>query len=434
MRFGAFEVSFKNRELRKFGLRVRLQQKPLQVLNRLLETPREFVTREEFAEVLWPDLHVSVDRSLNTAMNALRRALGDEGRNPRFIETRPGLGYRFIADVETFEGRGEAPQPSALHANTEADQDYLKGRYFSDRMTEEDLHKSVAYFESALARDPEHALACTGLADTYTQFAFHGIPTGESFVCANKFAARALRIDDRLPEAHLSMAGVKRTSQWDWTGAEADYRKALELNALDPRAHCLYADHLAAMGRFEEARREITLARDLDPVSLVIGVEQAWILYVSRDFQAAAEQSWKTLALEPRFAPAQNTLGLAYQSLGLMEEALVELENARLCSGEQPTAVAALAHALASAGRRGEAARCFEQLERAACARRISPYWIALVHTAFGATGRAFECLNRAFDYHDPWLVWLKTEPRFDPLREDPRFSSLTRRIRAEFA
>ncbi len=411
--FGVFELNLRERELRKFGLRVKLQQKPFQILHRLLETPGEFVSREELARVLWPDLHVLFDRSLNTAVNALRRALGDPGRNPRFIESRQGLGYRFIAQVEHTE-----PEP---RRSTEAHRDYLKGRYFSNKRTAEDLHKSIAYFESALSRDPGYALAYTGLADTYTQFAFQGmLPAHESLAQAKKFAEAALRFDDRLAEAHTSIAGVKRYSDWDWPGAERAYRRALELDSDDPRAHRLYADYLSTMGRSEEALREIATAQELDPLSLVINMEMAWILYIARDFQGAAEQSWKTLAMEPRFAPAQNTLGLAYQQMGMIEEAIVELDNARVCSEDHPAARAALAHALAIAGRRDEAGKLLAN---------VSMYWLAIVNTALGEWDLAFESLHNACKNREAWLVWLKVEPRWDPLREDARFNHLLRRV-----
>jgi DNA-binding winged helix-turn-helix (wHTH) protein/Flp pilus assembly protein TadD len=423
IQFGVFEVNLRERELRKFGLRVKLQQKPFQILYRLLETPGEFVSREELAHALWPDLHVLFDRSLNTAVNALRRALGDPGRNPRFIESRQGLGYRFIAQVEHVKPE-QAPVGGR---STEANRDYLKGRYFSNKLTAEDLHKSIAHFESALARDPGYALAYTGLADTYIQFAFQGmLPAQECFAHAKKFAGAALRIDDRLAEAHTSRAGVKRYCDWDWTGAETAYRRALELNSNDPRAHRLYADYLSTMGRSEEALREIGAAQELDPLSLIINMEMAWILYIARDFQGAAEQSWKTLAMEPRFAPAQNTLGLAYQQMGMIEEAIVELDNARACSGEHPVAQAALAHALAIAGRRAEAELLMEHLK---ITRNVSWYWLAIVNTALGECDAAFESLQQACEQREAWLVWLKVEPRYDPLREDARFDHLLRRI-----
>jgi DNA-binding winged helix-turn-helix (wHTH) protein/Flp pilus assembly protein TadD len=430
VQFGVFEVNLRERELRKFGLRVKLQQKPFQILQRLLETPGEFVSREELARALWPDLHVLFDRSLNTAVNALRRALSDAGRNPRFIESRQGLGYRFIAQVEHIQTEQAPIGARSQPRSTEAHRDYLKGRYFSNKLSAEDLHKSVAHFESALARDPGYAPAYTGLADTYIQFAFQGmLPAQESFAHAKKFAAAALRIDDHLAEAHTSIAGVKRYCDWDWTGAEAAYRRALELNSNDPRAHRLYADYLSTMGRSEEALREIGAAQELDPLSLVINMEMAWILYIARDFQGAAEQSWKTLAMEPRFAPAQNTLGLAYQQMGMIEEAIVELDNARACSGEHPAAQAALAHALAIAGRRAEAETLMEQLKTMSRARNVSWYWLAIVYTALGACDAAFESLHEACENREAWLVWLKVEPRYDPLREDARFDLLLRRI-----
>lgn len=430
VRFGVFELNLRERELRKFGLRVKLQQKPFQILHRLLETPGQFVSREELARVLWPELHVLFDRSLNTAVNALRRALGDPGRNPRFIESRQGLGYRFIAHVEHIQAEHASVGPRSHARSTEAYRDYLKGRYFSNKRTAEDLHKSIAHFESALARDPDYALAYTGLADTYTQFAFQGmLPAHESFALVRKFAEAALRIDDRLAESHTSIAGVKRYCDWDWTAAEAAYRRALELNSNDPHAHRLYADYLSTMGRSDEALREINAAQELDPLSLVINMEMAWILYIARDFQGAAEQSWKTLAMEPRFAPAQNTLGLAYQQLGMIEEAIVELENASACSGEHPLAQAALAHALAVAGRRVDAAKLLDRLQSAS---RVSWYWLAIVNTAMGAPDAAFESLHEACKNREAWLVWLKVEPRYDTLRADARFDRLLRRIGLE--
>jgi DNA-binding winged helix-turn-helix (wHTH) protein/Tfp pilus assembly protein PilF len=428
IRFGVFEVHTRDREIRKHGLRVKLQQKPFQILERLLETPGEFVGREELARVLWPGLHVLFDRSLNTAVNALRRALGDPAKNPRFIETRQGLGYRFIAQVEHVEGGHRAT--ATRRRGTEAYRDYLKGRYFSNKLTEDDLRKSVAYFESALARDPGYALAYTGLADTYTQFAFYGIlPAQESFKRAKKFAETALRIDDTLAEAHTSIAEVRRSSEWDWRGAETAYRRALDLNADDARSHRLYASYLSMMGRSEEALKEIGSAQELDPLSLVVNMETAWILYIARDFQAAAEQSWKTLAMEPRFAPAQNTLGLAYLQLGMIEEAIVELENARTCSCEHPAALAALAHALAIGGRRSEAEAILAQLKQIARSRHVSSYWLAIVCAALEACDDAFELLRKAHTDRDAWLVWLNVEPRFDSLRGDRRFGDIARGI-----
>ncbi len=435
LRFGVFEVNLRERELRKFGLRIKLQQKPFQVLERLLQTPGEFVGREELARILWPDLHVMFDRSLNTAVNALRRALGDHGKNPHFIETRPGLGYVFIGSVEPVAEppvpvqRPAQPNPTQ-RGNIPAYQECLRGRFFANKMTETDIRKSVAYFESALAHDAGCALAHAGLADTWLLFALFGLlPPPECFARARKAAEAALRIDDLLPEAHVAQGQVKQFCDWDWAGAESCYLRALKLNASDAAAHRHYAHLLSAMGRFEEALKRIGIAQELDPLSLVINVGFAWIHFMSRDFSGAAEQSWKTLAMEPRFAPAQNTLGLAYEQLGMIDEATVELNNARMCSENHPAAVAALAHVHARAGNARAAEESLADLKRASEKRYVSPYWVSIVYAGLGERELAFESLDRACEERDVWLAWLKVDPRFDGLREDARFERLLGRI-----
>ncbi len=325
LRFGAFEIDLRNQELRKRGAKVKLQQKPFQILQRLLQSPGELVTRLELSQHLWPGLHVHFEGSLNTAINALRTALGDPARRSRIIETRPGAGYRFIAPLKRVVDATYAI-PSRRAGNLNAHRDYLKGKYFHDKLTEEDLRKCVAYFEASLAEDPAFALAHAGLADAYGWFAVLGLLSAtEAHRRANEFATSALRIDDELAEPHLSLAGIRRMFEWDWPGAEAGYRTALELNPNHARGHQLYAGHLAATGRPEEAALQIRWALELEPASLVINMEAAWILYLARDFQGAIEQSWRTLAMEAKFAAAQNILGLAYEQLGMHEEAIVEL-------------------------------------------------------------------------------------------------------------
>lgn len=572
LRFGLFEVDLKARELRKGGLRLKLQQKPFQILEMLLERPGDLVTRKEVAERLWPGVHVTFDRSMNTAVNGLRRALGDSPRNPRFLETRQGLGYRFIAPVERavraaatretgspidsiavlpfanvaadpaidyladgiaeriimtlsavdrlrivarstafryrgrdldaaaigkdlnvravltgrvdqrgptltiftelmdvntgwrlwgeqydapaagfvaiekeiarniaaklrlrLDGRQESRIATPDTRNFEAYLDYLKGRYFHCKMTEEALRMSVAYFEAALAQDPDYALAYTGLADTYALSAFLDImPASEALPRAKELAMAALRIDGELAEAHASLATVKKLYEWDWEGAEGEYLRALELNPNHAPAHHEYAALLSSLARSDEAMREIHRAHELDPLSLVINNEIAWHLYMARDFEGALQQAWKTLALEPRFAPAQHTLGLANEQMGNLEEAIVEFQNACSCSGNHPAALAALAHAHAAAGQTSEALKLLHELEDISKQRHVSPCWLSLVHTALGHRGAALEWLERGLEQHDVWMVWLKVEPRFDSLRSDVRFQELLQRIRLQ--
>jgi tetratricopeptide (TPR) repeat protein len=298
-------------------------------------------------------------------------------------------------------------------------------------MTEDDLRKSVAYFEAALAADPDCALAYAGLADTHCLFAHLGIVAAtEAHGRASEFTSAALRMDGKLAEAHIALGSIKKLYEWDWTGAEAAYRQALALKPNDAHCHRMYASLLSAMERHPEAVQEIRKAQQLDPLSLVINAEAAWDLYMARDFQGAMEQAWRTLAMEPRFAPAQHALGLAYQQMGMLEEAIVEFQNARVCSSNHPAAVAALAYAYAITGQRREAEELLHELERRSENRGVSAYWAALMHAGLGEHGTAVRCLKQAREDRDVWLVWLAAEPRFDRLRAEGQLDELLRAIR----
>ncbi len=432
LRFGNFEVDLENRELRKHGIRIKLQRKPFQILEFLLRTPGQLVLRTDLAQYLWPGLHVSYDRSLNTAVNALRRALSDTSRNVRFIETRTGFGYRFIAHVEEVAAVANA-RIQLVHSNAataDVPQDCLKGRYFCHKLTEEDLHKGVAQFNAALAQDADCAFAYAGLADAYCLSALLNMaPAGEIYPRAKEMALNALRTRQDLGEAHAALASVKRLFEWDWPGAEAEYLTALVLSSNAAIVHQAYGAHLAATGRADDALRELRRSEEIDPLSPICHVGVAWGLYVARDFQGASEQSWKVLAMEPKFGAAQYTLGLAYAQMGLTEDAIVELGNARTCSGDQPAVLAALAQVHAVAGESAAASRLIRELEDLARRRYVSSYWLAMVHTGLGDPQRAFELLDRAYRERDVWLTWLKVEPRFDSLRQEPRMQDLLRKI-----
>jgi DNA-binding winged helix-turn-helix (wHTH) protein len=438
--FGAFELDLQEGELRKHGIRIKLQQKPLLILGMLLRTPGAFVTRTQLAQHLWPGLHVRFEGSLNTAVNSLRQALGDSPRNPRFIETRPGRGYRFIAPVVPVDepannldlpasGRPES-HLAKKNIDFAAYQDYLKGRSFCNKMSEEDVRKSIAYFEAALTQAPQYAPAQAGLADAHNLFAYFGtVPPHEARACSMEFTAKALAIDPELAEAHTSLAGVKFLYDWDWDGAQKQFLKALELNPHYAAAHQRYADLLSATGKQDEAMEQMRFAQQLEPLAPVLDMQMAWTCYVARDFKQAEAESWKALAMEPRFAAAQHTLGLAYEQMSMYEEAIVELENARACSDNHPATVAALGHAFASAGRRGDAVEMLGQLERMAQQRYVSGYWRSILYCGLSEEKLALEWLDNGFQERDVWLIWLKVEPRLDRLRHTARFEQLLQQI-----
>ena len=436
LRFGSFEVDLENRELRKHGIRIKLQKKPFLILEHLLLHPGQLVKRDELAQLLWPGMHVSFDRSLNTAVNALRRALGDTSRNAHFIETRTGLGYRFIGAVEEMADSGSGRAASGMqlvHSSASAPeipQDCLRARFFCHKLTEEDLHKGIAHFHAALQQDPGCAYAYAGLADAYCLSAILSMaPAAEIYPRAHEMALHALQSRQDLGEAHASLATVKRLFEWDWAGAEAEYLTALVLSSNAAMVHHAYGLHQAAAGKAEEAIRELHRAQEIDPLSCMVNVGVAWGLYVARDFQGASEQSWKVLAMEPKFAPAQFTLGLSYAQMGLTEDATVELQNARTCSGDQPAVMAALAHLHAGSGESAKAAEILAELEILAHRRYVSPYWLALVHTGMKNGGRALELLEEACRHKDIWLTWLGVDPCFDSLRGEPRFQELLRKV-----
>jgi len=314
--------------------------------------------------------------------------------------------------------------------SVDAHEDYLKGRYHWNKLTEEGLRKSIAFFERATQKDPEFAMAYSGLADAYGLCGFFGAAAPlQVFPLAKPAALRAIQADPQLGEAHASLASILKVFEWDWAGAEREYRLAISLSPNYANAHRWYAGLLSALGRVEEGRREIETARKLDPLSLVVGVEVAWNYLMAREFARAREESLKTLDLEPDFPAAHYGLGLACEQLGRFKEAVASLERARDASEANTATLAALGHAYGSQGRRREAERILEDLMQNRSRKYVSSYLIALVHAGFRKPDAAFACLEAAVAERDAWLVWLRAEPRFDGLRPDPRFAELLGRL-----
>ncbi len=427
LRFGVFEVDFQQRELRKRGIRVHLQRKPFQILELLLRNPGALVTRSELEQHLWPNLHVNFGRGLNTAINLLRQALGDSLAGCRFIETRPGLGYRFTSSVEEVRESVHRNAPGRRYVPAvEADRCYRKGKYLQNKMTEGDLGKSIAHFDAAIAHDPHYGLAHAGLADTYTIFAVLGLLSpSEARRRAREHADNALEVDNELAEAHISLADIRNLFDWDFRGAEEEYLRAFQLDSSSAEGHRRYAVFLSSMGRSEEASKEIRLAQELDPLSLLAHVEFARLQYLNRNFQECVDECWQMLVLEPEFAPAQHFLGLACEQLGLYDEAVTELQNARICSGGHPAMLAELGHVYALAGRPEEAHLVLHELEELARARYVSGYWRSIVYLGLGSHDAAFEAIEAAWQNRDVSLVWLNVEPRLEPIRSDHRFSRI---------
>lgn len=432
LRFGPFEVDLDARELRHRGLRVHLQKKPFQILELLLRNPGVLVTRTELADHLWPGLHVSFSRGLNTAVNTLRHALGDSSCACRYIETRSGLGYRFLAAVE--EVAVTRPAPLSSHASytpvPDALSAYRKGKYLQQKATEADLGKSIAQFESAIAQDPSYALARTALADTYSLCALLGmLPACEACRRAKELNSVALALDHDLAEAHASRGAIGMLFDWNYPAAENDFLRALRLRPDSVDAHRWYSLFLSATDRSAAAAQHLELARNLDPLSLAVHVETARQQYLARDFHACIHQCWQALMLEATFSPAQHLLGLAYEQLAMYDEAAIELENARACSSDNPAVLAALGHLYARTDSHDAAGSLLQTLDEWSRRRFVSPFWRSIVYAGLSTHDLAFASLEEAYAHRDVSLVWLKVEPRFDSLRHHARFKRLLEQV-----
>jgi TolB-like protein/Flp pilus assembly protein TadD len=316
--------------------------------------------------------------------------------------------------------------------NSEAHQLYLKGRYYWNKRGEEGLKKAAEYFERAIKADPNYAPAYAGMADSYALLGFHGygaLPPAEAVPKAKAAAEQALQIDETLAEAHTSLAFAKEEYDWDWSGAEREYKRAIELNPNYGTAHQWYAVHLAVRGRYPEAIAEIKQAQKVDPLSLVINMNAGWVFYFARQYDEAVGQCRKTLELDPNFAPGHWMLGQAYRQKGMHEEAIAEFQKAVALFEGDPIQLAVLGHGYAVAGKRSEAQKIIKELTELSKQRYFPPYFIALIYVGLDDKDQAFELLEKAFAERSANLTVLQAEPMFDPVRSDARFQDLLRRV-----
>lgn len=310
---------------------------------------------------------------------------------------------------------------------------YLKGRHSLATRTEKGLKDAVQYFEKAIKHDPKFALAYTGLADAYSILASYSleyVPPREAFPKAKTAAEKALGLDDHLAEAHASLGLVKFYYEWDWTGAEGEFKKAIELNPGYAQAHQYYADFVKSFGRFEEALREMERALSLDPLSFSINTGIGHVLYLSRQYDRAIEHYRKIVESDPAFVPARLWFGRPYMQKGMFKEAIEHSKEAVNLSNESTVSLATLGQAYASAGQESEARKILDRLLERSRKQYVPSYWIALVYMSMGNKDEAIAWLERAYHERSSWLVWANVEPRFDHLRSDARFASLISRMR----
>jgi eukaryotic-like serine/threonine-protein kinase len=317
--------------------------------------------------------------------------------------------------------------------NTEAYQAYLKGRYYWNRRTEQTLKRAVEYFQQAIDKDPDYALAYAGLADCYAVYTSYQVEAPrESGTKARTAAIQAVKIDETLAEPHASLGMTLMQYDWDWAGAEREFQRSIELDPKYPTAHIWYGIYLGSTGRAEQAVASHRRAQQLDPLSLIINTGAGWELYFARRHQEAIEQIRKTLEMDPTFARGHWFLGLAYEQEAMYREAIAEFQKAFDLSEGSPSMLGTLGHAYALSGNREKARQALAHLQELSKRRYVPPFDPAVIYAGLGDKERAFEWLEKAFEDRSWGMVRLKVDPRFDRLHADPRFASLLRRMGLE--
>jgi TolB-like protein/DNA-binding winged helix-turn-helix (wHTH) protein len=617
VRFGPFEANFTTGELRKHGIRLKLQDQPFQILAMLLVRPHELITREEIRQKLWPSgTFVDFDNGLNTAINRLREALGDSAEQPKFIETLPRRGYRFIGaldgaaptrvqevgsvsafreaeetaggarpwwrrkaalatggvalaallalgiwrtvfrapgqaidsvavlpfvnastDLNTeylsdgiteslinnlsqlpnlrviarstmFRYKGKQADPekvgqdlrvravlsgrlmqrgdtliveaelmdvakgsqlwggqynrkladllavqdqisqeiseklrlrltgeeklrlaSPRAVNPDAYELYLQSRFYFNRRSPEAVKKALDYLNQAIARDLNYALAYAGLADCYVILEDRRvIPSEEAYTKGLEAAQRSIELDPTLAEPHAAMAVLRAAHDFAWAGAEAEFKRAIELNPNYATARQWYGQMLMDVGRLEEARQQLELARGLDPLSLQIQRNLSDLYEYARQFDRSIEECRKIEDMDSSFAPAHFCLAKAYFQKRMYPEAAAEWQKYLVPMDERE--IAALYECVSDeVSYRRAVSREITLLKERAKTRYVSPMTIADRYVHLGDREQAIAWLEKAYQERASRLRYLKMDPVYDPLRSDPRFHDLLRRI-----
>ena len=314
--------------------------------------------------------------------------------------------------------------------NAEAYRLYLKGRHYWNKWTEEGFYKAIEHFQQAVEKDPSYALAYSGVADSYVLLGWNGyLPPKEAFPKGKAAAMTALALDPNLAEAHAPLAALFWLYDWLWGEAETEFKRSLELGPTYATANHWYAEYVMTMGRHGEAMTRMKNGHELDPLSLIINVAVGWAFYFARRYDEAIDQLRRTIELDPNYPVTYWILGLLLRKTGCYELAISEGEKGVKLSGGSPLMRAALAHTLGTAGRTKEALQMLDDLTELAKHKYVAPYFFAGIHIGLGEDDRAIEYLEKAYEEHSHWLIYLHIDPSMDGLRDTPGFHDLLRRV-----
>jgi TolB-like protein/DNA-binding winged helix-turn-helix (wHTH) protein/Flp pilus assembly protein TadD len=324
----------------------------------------------------------------------------------------------------------QAALKSVKVVDPEAYESYLKGRFFWNKRTAEGLKVALAYFNQAIEEDPKYAQAYSGIADTYAllgDWQYAVMTPAQAYPKAKAAALKAVELDQALGEAHNSLAFVLDGFDWDLDGGGKEFRRAIELNPGYATAHHWYAWHLALLGRYDEAIVEMKKAESLDPLSLIINADLAELLVIAHSYDESMKQSRKTIEMDPNFAMAHNQLGQAYLQKHMYDQAVPELQKAVQLSAGSPGCTSNLARAYALSGQRGAAVKLLSDLKTSSTPGYSHASEIAAIYVSLGDTNEAMNWLEKG--YAERFNPGVLIRPGFDPLRTDPRFQDLMRRV-----
>ncbi len=450
------------------GKTIRLEPKVMEVLVFLAGRAGEVVAKESIIQQVWADRFVT-DEVLTTSIFELRKALGDAARNPRFIQTIPKKGYRLIAGV-SFEGpaaEDDQEKSSALallkrwwkplaaamvfsllmavvvlktgsvtlkekprepHLNAAAYGEYIKGRDLRNDRTEEGLKRAIAHFERAIEIDASFAPAHAALADFYHLLVSHNyVRPEESYPRAKEAALKAIELDDRLAEAHAALAISLLVYDWNWADAENHFKISVALDSDCAEAHNLYGQYLWAAGRLDEALREATRARALDPLSISAKMTAGDIFFRLHRHDEALEAYESALRINPRYWLAYKAIGHAYYKKSMMKEAEAAYRKAAETSGLPSFAEAS--KGLLNWSKAGDARFLLNKMSLVLKQKYVRPTHIARLYLDLGDKAQAFEWLERAYLERDSILLFLRTEESWESVRSDQRFIALMNRV-----
>ena len=319
-----------------------------------------------------------------------------------------------------FTPQDQVARAHLRQVDPEAYREYLRGRFFWEQRSEEALDRSISHFDRALQIDPNFALAYAAEAEAYVPLAVRGYRAPkEPFAKAKEMATKALALDDTLPGAHNALAAV-RFNQYDWAGAEKEFKRAIELNPSYVPAHLWHGYFLEALGQQSANLAERKLAQELDPLNLTAGTDVGTAYFYLGQYDQAIEEQRKTLELNPGFSKALENLGEVYEAKGMYADAIVVYGKAG--------ALASLGHACAASGRKAEARKILHELDQQSKHRYVSPYDRALIYAGLGEKDQAIAWLEKAEEQNVP-LHHINVDRRFNSLRSDKRYQQLLRRI-----